>query len=327
MLLLSILALATGGGGLLLSAGSPKTTVLVGEPVKLVLTWRTTEPVRVIFEDGQFDSRSALGFAVDGGKGPRLYLEHGHERGSDFVTVASLKPGDRWICNLVLVRGSYANAPTLRERRSLGPSDYLEGFVFSRPGQYTIKVQHFINDSYGPLAESNAVAFTVVEPSGDDLAVFQRVAKDPEILAGRGEADALLRKYPKSPYLRWARIRRIGQMDANVGNGYDPEKGIRSNQPPLHKEERELMTRDFDERVAQELLSDEEWGAFEEERLALGLRHARDESIAAIFRKQLFEKFPDSRAVNEIKEEERESGEDHVDSYSHAAPKPTPRPE
>jgi hypothetical protein len=158
--------------------------------------------------------------------------------------------------------------------------------------------------------ESNAIAFTVLDPTGDDLGAYREVMRDPRILSGEGEADVVLRQHPNSPYLRWARIQRIGQMEANVGNGYDAEKGIRSKEPPLHKKERELMTRAFNERVAEELLSDGDWGAFEEERLALGLHHARDEGIAAIFRKMLFDKFPDSKTVNEIKEEEGDPEKD-----------------
>lgn len=336
MLLFALLALAADGGPLLLSAKATKTTVFVGEPIKLVLDWHSTAPVAA--------TGTALGFAVDNGAGVRLYLGHvdevgadpgGQER-SDFTVAGMLKPGDHWVSNLVLVGGSYTNARSLTDLRrnqgaaSRSAADFEPGFLFPKPGRYKVRVQHFINDGYGPAAESNPVDFTVRAPTGDDLEVFQLVLRNPGILSGHAEAEALLQKYPRSPYLRWARIQRINLKESYVINGYDPEKGITA-EGPLPKAQKEPVARDFHRRVTDTVGSEEDWGAFEEERLALLMHHAQfahDGEVWTRARGLLLERFSNSPTVKTIKA--REAARDNEDEgrdgdQKEPTPKPTPK--
>jgi hypothetical protein len=106
-MLLYLLLAAAPSAGLALEISTPRQAVLVGEPVKLVVTWKASRDLpRVAFENGGFQS-SPLTFIVSDATSAHRYTEVPHETGDEVVAPGALRRGQERISNLVLAQGRY----------------------------------------------------------------------------------------------------------------------------------------------------------------------------------------------------------------------------
>jgi hypothetical protein len=315
--LLAAVLLATDLSGLSLTTSSSQKEVLVGEPLRVTFRWKATAPVKdVAVEESDFVFQSIL-LSVDDGHGALLYREYRHQMTERLLVLASLKTGDEEVVDLVFYRGGYVDRPTRQARDS---------FLFPRAGEYSVTAI-YLHDGV-PKITSNRLHFTVTEPSESDRVVMEQVRRDPTLVSADGSADSralvksLLEKYPQSPYLRWAKLERFKQRQNALNNEYDPDTG----QSIFHlgKEGMGAFRRQHYRRMAEEILSDREWGPFEDEALGLASLYAYgagDEEISARAKKDLFEKYPRSATVKRIKDEEAKP-----DVEDEAPVKPSPKP-
>ncbi len=106
MSLLAMAVLVASPLGLTLEINSPQAAVLVGEPVKIVVTWRATRTLsEEIFPENRDFTNQSLVFLVSDGRTQRPYRECVRSIEERIDPVVMLKKGEEVVRNLVLLRG------------------------------------------------------------------------------------------------------------------------------------------------------------------------------------------------------------------------------
>jgi hypothetical protein len=320
MTLLPLLLATAATAGLSLDGSSPQRSVLVGEPLKLVVRWKADQDLqRVFVERGLFQEQS-LSFVVDDGRGPKTYREIPHSTGDQVVLHGGMEKGQVEVANLLLVQGRYE-----------GEAGW-GGFLFRAPGSYSVKVVYTDRET-GQSATSRTLRFTVREPSGEDREIFDAAKARPMMLALLGDAESqakvkeLIERHPRSPYLRWTRLRVLQERLALPDLELDPDtrdRLRRYDQDSLERRRAEQRRK-----TATEIFAETEWGAFEEEALALGIAAAEaagDKDKAKHARDELFRKHPHSATVKRLKQEgnEADADDDREPMIRPLKPKPSP---
>ncbi len=316
--LAAIAVLAASPLGLTVEIRSPQTAVLVGEPVKLVVMWRATRTLNEeIFPENQEFSNWSLVFRVSDGRTEREYREAARSIDERIEPRVMLKKGEEVVRNLVLVQCC-----------RLSGGDGMERFLFPAKGKYRLRA---VYSKHQHWVESNELSFTVTEPGPDEREVLEAVRRHPTMLTFRGDADvqamakALIAKHPRSRYLRPARLQQLDAKANAVHNQYDPDTG----ESMLHLDKaaiRGFRTGKYRD-LAEDILADLSWGAFEEEALVLADTLAQasgDVALQQKARKELFEKHPHSSAVKRIKDDEAEDAKE--DDEASGPKKPSPKP-
>jgi hypothetical protein len=313
LLSLALLASSAGGSEVSLAITAPQTDMLVGEPVKLTVTWKAgARSVKHVYvEDPEFLAQS-LTFVVDDGVSKKTYRELPKGMAEHVSATIDLKAGESVSRNLVLVRGSYALDAEGRPLRAM---------LFPVKGPYTVQA---VYSKAGRQAISNAVNFKVSEPTVAEHDVFEAIRTDAGLIEATGPAAVqahtrrLLEKHPTSRYLRWTRIKLLEQRAAALENRLDPDTGDPVN---LDKEGRARFKAQRYREMAGQLFHDSTWGPFDEEALALVMKYALaagDEGMAESAKEELFRKHPNSATAREIRAAEAEEDDDD---------KPLPKPQ
>jgi hypothetical protein len=316
-LLPAIAVLAASPLALTLEIRSPQTAVLVGEPVKLIVTWRATGTLneRIFPENKQFTSQSLV-FLVSDGRTQRAYRECVRSIEERIDPVVMLKKGEEIIQNLVLLRGD-----------CVSDGGVQSALVFDAKGKYRLRAVYSKGQH---RVESNELSFSVTDPNEEEQEVLEAVKHDRTMLdvgsdrEAQAKAKALIAKHPKSRYLRWARLQQLQTKANAVHNQYDPD--TRESMLALDKAAiRGFRTGKYAD-LAEGILADPDWGAFEEEALVLADTLAQasgDVALQQTVRKELFAKYPHSPAVKRIKAEEAEDAADNDEAEPN---KPAPKP-
>ena len=298
MTLLHLLLATTASAGLSLDVSSPQQSVLVGEPVKLVVRWKAEQDLqRVILERGLFDEGS-LSFVVDDGRQPKTYREIPHTTLCREIFHGGMKKGAVTVTNLILVQGRYEGE---------GPRGW-GGFLFRAPGTYSVKVVY--TDPHSDLsATSSALRFTVTEPSDEDREILEAAKARPMMLGRLGDRESqakvkdLIERHPRSPYLRYTRLRVLEARLSNPDRDLAPDKLER-----LRRYDREGLDRyraEQQQEIADAVSAETGWGPFEEEALALAIEAAWQtggKEKADRAGAELVRKYPDSATVWEMQE-------------------------
>jgi hypothetical protein len=304
-LLLSVLTLTTSGGRgtLSLEASSPQTTVLIGEPLKVVVHWRAEgAPVPVVFPTRGFPDwgvhdDGTVEFVIHDSLGVRSYREHG-DPGPDIPALTLVRLGEVQVRNFELVYGRH---------------DYLaeESVACRGIGSCTVQVLY---SRLSTAATSNALRFDVVPPKGVDTEVYGSIAQDPHVLAAEcngggavlrhcSTARELIARYPTSPYFRWATIAIAAQRFYSVLNMRDPDTG--EHMVRHRSNEEQVAWRGMEEEKIAESLLGTDMGPLDEERLDIVRRLVANEEQAKALKAELLAKYPDSASALRIKTEER----------------------
>ncbi len=201
---LSLISVLAATAGLSLQVSSPRTDVLVGEPVKLVLAWKATQEM-----SASIDGFSSLQVWVDAGSGPKLYRE-AYRQSEQITSPQRFRAGETIIENRILSRG--------RIEGQAGP------FVFPVAGRYSLRL--VLNDPGKKVhAESNVLSFRVAEPSGSDREVLEVLKKDPGIIESSSRVKAILEKHSASPYLSMGKLVVFEGYAGSLYNKRDPKTG------------------------------------------------------------------------------------------------------
>jgi hypothetical protein len=317
MSLLAPLALFAGLSSLSLELSAPQTAVLVGEPVKVVVRWKATADVpSVVVEDAAFLGRS-LQFALDDGSGVRRYSEFPRQRIEQIIVGSALAKGKEVVSNYVLLRGGFI---------SPGDTRAVQRFVFPVAGQYSLKALYVQPGTQNVLSETNAIAFTVSAPTGDEAAVLNIIRAEPRFLDGRGDLaqlKALVHDHPGSRYLLRAKISLFEERAADLQNRRDPDTG----QSLWRLDDAALAAFRATQyrNMAQDIWGDANWGPFEEERLNLAMIYGRAGGaveLATQARTELLQHFPTSLAAAGVREWDAQMTEAAVEDRETAqAPK------
>jgi len=200
-----------------------------------------------------------------------------------------LKTGEEAFQSIVLAYGVYGDD-------SAAP----EGFVFPRPGRYTLRVVYV---DEGLQAEAIPVSVTVEAPAGQDAEVFRLIGGNAfEISYGGPVTGGLLATYPTSPYLRSARLDRFRSREVRLANSRNPD----TDEPlwNLSQSDRDAFSRDFYRRMTQDILRESDWGSFEEIRLSWAAsyaEHSGDLETTRRIQQEILERFPRSVSANLIR--------------------------
>jgi hypothetical protein len=146
--------------------------------------------------------------------------------------------------------------------------------------------------------------FEVTNPDAEGQQLVERIRREPGILRALGgvndsEFRSLWERFPGSPYLFWGKRKVIISKADRIGNGQYPDSEQRfagvGRGPVAEALFREL---------ASELLRDDEWGQFEEERLSLAAE-TLERGGAVVDAKQVWrqiaERFPGSAAAEQAR--------------------------
>lgn len=307
-----------GGSEISISIKASQADVLVGEPLKITVTWTAGDgPVKRLYvEDSEFLSQT-LTFLVEDGLSKKTYRELPKGLAEHVSATVDLQPGESISRNLVLVRGSYASDGEGRPMRAL---------LFPAQGTYAMQA---IYSSSGRLATSNTVTLKVSEPAGAERDVFEAIRADAALIEATGPAPVqaktkkLVETYPTSRYLRWTRIKLLGERAAALQNRLDPDTGA-----PLHLDKAghaRFKAQKYRE-MAEQSLHDSTWGPYEEEALAMAMSYAMaggDRGMADQAKEELLRKHPNSAAAREVRAVETEEDDDKPPA---PRPSPTPKP-
>jgi hypothetical protein len=298
MTLLPLLLATTASAGLSLDLSSPQRSALVGEPVKLVVRWKADQDLQRVFLERGLFQESSLSFVVNDGRQPKAYREIPHSTSDREILHGGMKKGAIAVTNLVLVQGRYEGE---------GPRGW-GGFLFRAPGTYSVKVVY--TDPYSDLsAISSALRFTVTEPSDEDREILDAARARPRMLAFLGDRESqakvkeLIERHPRSPYLRFTRLRVLESRLSYPYRDLPPETLDRMRR--YDRDGLERYVAEHFRKIGDEVFAETEWGAFEEEALALAIAAAeqeRDKDKANQARAELFRKYPDSATVSEMRE-------------------------
>jgi len=183
MILQAIFAVATAGPGITLSVTLPKSSIIVGEPLKVVTKWTATSHT--------FLDPEAAVMLINDGTGYHEYRETSTGI-ADRITSVELTPGSAWVGGDVLAAAGQVKGDGTRAFR----------FPFPNPGTYTLKV------AYG-AAVSNEVVVSVAIPQGTDATLFAGYLRSrPDLLTPWAVLeetdfellDGLLQQYKGSAY-------------------------------------------------------------------------------------------------------------------------------
>lgn len=281
--MLSVLEVLAAGA-LSLTVRPVSQAVMVGEPVKLMLTWRSAAQIsEVAIETEEFEVGS-LAFLIGTGGSTREYREVPHSTGDRVIVAGKMAIGDVARRNLVLVAGASDGSVTV---------------PFPSPGTYTLKARYAPRMAGTPPVESNEVTMSVRPLDVDGLAIRAALAHNPQLLlAGAPEVRGLLELYPGHPILGYSRLQIFRSRFHAVAMGVDPATGqLFSTESASREREIDLKLRE----IAQQMLTDETWGQFEEEALVIGMSAAvgRDAPLVALLRSRLRQRWPNSVATIE----------------------------
>lgn len=287
-LLLPLLAATTG---LTLHLAPTQNDVVVGEPLRLALTWRAQRTLQLpseVANDGwDYDYAQIW---VDGPTGRHQYREIPPVLEDPVTLMTPLTPGAEYVSELLLLFGYRMDAPQSHE------------FLLSMPGTYTVTIRYA--DEKNP-AESNAITVRVKPPEAADRTVFETLKSDPfEMKLGGPKTDALLEKHPGSPYLRVARVARYREKEHRLLERQDPETG---DPLSLSDDQRAPFAASFYRAMADDVEASGNWGPYEDVRLGMLAGYAKrggDSQLAERTRKELLTRFPKSRAADGIRNEE-----------------------
>lgn len=279
----------------------PQRKVLVGEPLRVQGTWRQKQPGYTNWESEDFTWQT-LALAVDDGKTLRFYREAAHKRDSGGHIVATTPAGTTVAVDYVFLTGRDYVGPGSDKSGGWNPGYRAledDTCVFPTKGNYRVWAVLTAVDGQPTEVRSNTLTFTVTTPSSEERKIltvlraapgrFRSEDFGPEYLLAR-----LLKERPHSPYLRWARLKRLQQDLRRPGRGDNPAARRVERQTVLRSKAQEAM--------------DDGWGSFED--LALGVAHelaaaAGDPHLAQQIRRRLLSRFPDSAAARRLEEQAR----------------------
>ncbi|MCU0241467.1 MAG: DUF5011 domain-containing protein [Vicinamibacteria bacterium] len=298
MLVAIALSVLASTAGLSITLSAPETNVLVGEPVKIVARWRTSQAVPDLrVEDDQFTRRS-ITFFVDDGRGEKGYREMYRKPRGDVVEWYGTTPaGTDTTVTYILTRG-WRVPMAFNDARDV---------VFPAPGRYSLRVGYLNRGGPEVLAYSNSIVFNVVAPTGNDAVLFGLMQRELDLRDGvtvpHSRLRDVIRAHEGSPYTRWLKIALYDSYAGALQNNRDPE--TRESWWRLGKVESAARRRAAAERIAHEIAQDGNWGPFEEERLwllALWARSAHDMALSSWAREQVKDLFPHSVSAAKVKE-------------------------
>ncbi len=183
MILQTVFVVATAGSGVTLSVTLPKSSIVVGEPLKLVTAWSASSHT--------FVDPEAARILINDGSGYREYRETSIAIAERLSSV-ELTPGSTYRGADVLAASGQVTAEGAR----------AFAFPFPNPGIYMLKV------TYG-TAQSNEVTVSASLPQGPDATLFTSYLRDrPDLLTEWGVLeetdfellDGLLQQYKGSVY-------------------------------------------------------------------------------------------------------------------------------
>ncbi len=315
-LLLGLWLAAAAPASVELQLDGAQAEVLVGEPVRLTLTWRASKRTEV-FLGSQADGFSSLQLWTDDGRGWKRYRESQPGAIERIDAPTPLAAGQEVFQDILLLWGKHGEV----EPRE-------EAFVLPRAGDYRVRI---IYTGSGERAESNAIAIRAVDASGDEKEVLRLLTGEPnEVMYGGPKAQALLEKHPKSRYLRLARLESFRSQESRLLSHQDPQTGA-----PLGNMDAAAWNAfgvEHLRRLASEVLNDGDWGPFEDARLALAAEYARrggDQDTEDRAVRELTQRFPRSAAAKDIKDRlARQARPPDSDDEEDTAPRPkaTPKP-
>src|SRR5258708_4213825 len=264
MLLALLLLLPSGpsvpSGHLVLEASSPQKTVVLGEPIKLVVRWRAVDgPVNALIDD-DFTHSQHVGFRIEDSTGSRTYGEErrGH---SEMEVLTPIAPERDHVSNLVLAYG----LDNEEGERLVVPC--------KRVGPCSIRLIYVEHSQ--EIATSNLVRFAVGTPTGEDQVVLDAIKREIGILqcrypGGPAKAKALLARFPHSPHLRWAAISCLqNDRDIFYASHQDPETGEMLGKLP--EPERTARAQAAVRNLRDKIVGLGDLGPFEVERLDLAV--------------------------------------------------------
>lgn len=317
LMITAILAIEVGG--LSLTINSQQKEVLVGEPVKISVTWEGHAIVKnVAVEEPDFLFQS-LALAVEEGKERSIYRESARGMPEMILLRRTLKAGERKVVDLVFLHGLLLTPDQMHSRSA---------FLFPKAGEYVVRAVYL--DAGVPTdVVSNPLRFRVVEPHGSDRVVWGQIQREPNLLKLYGSADTrshprrLLDQYPSSPYLRFTWLEDFASRGRALGSQQDPDTG--ESFWDLGREGRREFARQYYRRMLEELLAIPDWGPFEPEALAIAFQYALaagDKESSERFRKELITKYPDSAMGRRY----RRSGDEPEPVPAAKQPSAHPRP-
>lgn len=252
--------------------------IVVGEPLMLQVTWsaakrldvRRPEQIRVI---------------ITGPGGYRAVLE-GPSRFGGVTLPTPIDPSNPLVTKILLLHGDYLSE---RERGQ-------NVLALPTPGDYLVQV------AYDELkVVSKPAGIRVIAPEGEEADVFRDLYGRPGQPYDDRRAAALLTKYPRSRYLRMARVGEIATRLGKVAGAQDPDTGQSMTHLP-QEERRAWQARQA--QVALQELESGEWGGWDEDRLKLAIDTAKgagERTIAERLEEDVLRRLPDSATAREIK--------------------------
>jgi hypothetical protein len=301
--LLAVLLASGSTGELHISIASPQTRVLLGEPLKVAVTWTVTRQALSVNVEDEMFSRQSLRLEVDGPGGHYGYREIGKDLAERISVPIRLSPGSPVVRTLVFYDGEY----TQDRRREL---------LFPSPGVYALRAAYVGGSK--PVV-SNTISVTAQAPENpSDREVFALIVRDRQVLMMAGHASPnapgysdnpyrlTLEQHSTSPYLRCARLQRLGEHLRPLSEVYD----ARTREPvysAARGDRREFQAKHYRE-LAQESLGDDTWGPFEEEALHMAYLFAQRAGAAELkaeARERLFTRHPGSPSAEEVRKADR----------------------
>src|SRR6266568_2891215 len=246
MLLTTTLLFAATAGLLELHAKPLQDEILVGEPLKLQVTWRATKRVEVWPE--------RLRLVVTGPGGYREVIE-GEVRIEPVRLPTPVEPDSSLVTTMPILHRNY-----LRDKGSR-----RSALMFPAAGEYRIQVAYEETQ-----AVSNPAVVHVVAPEGEEAEVFQALHGNAGAPYDERRAAALLSRHLRSRYLRMALLAQI----TNRLSGINSQEEVGQPLLNLSREERRAWEVREAQRALQELDSGE-WGGWEEDALSLAIDAAR----------------------------------------------------
>jgi len=281
--------LLAASSGLSLHLAPEGSEILVGEPLRLKLTWHADRALQIPAEAiaGGWDY-DYLQIWVDGPTGRHEYREIPPMLDERIVVTDPLGAGDEVVSDLALLYGLHGMK--------------AKGYLFRLPGTYALMVRYA--DSKNP-ADSNAVSIRVTQPEDAERAVFDALKADPnEIKLGGPKAQGLAAKNPSSRYLRAARVAHYREKESRLRDRRDPETGDPLNMSP---DQLDLFAADTYRRMAEDIKEADNWGPYEDVRLAMLAEYAKrggNAEEAERAKQEVLARFPKSRVSEAIRNDE-----------------------
>lgn len=276
--------------GLSLHLAPEKNEILVGEPLRLKLTWRADRPLQIPAEamEGETWNHDYVQIWVDGPTGRHRYRELPTALIDQIVAADPLRAGDEVETDLTLLYGLHGMK--------------AEGYLFPLPGTYALMLRYA--DNKNP-ADSNTVSISVSQPAGAERAILDAVKADPfDIKVSGPNAQRLAAKNPSSRYLRMARIEHYREKERRLRDRRDPETG---DPLSMSQDQWDLFAADAYRRMAEDIKETDDWGPYEDVRLAMLAGYAKrggDVEEAERAKKEVLTRFPKSRVANAIRNDE-----------------------